>query len=131
MIKSILRVFNMKYVLLLFLSCATVQTSISKPPEMQNLIDEIKMDTEIQGSVKTKIIRTLEDSMEYNSECFNKNILLEKENFSLKEKIQNLELEIQTWRTVKTSFWILIAIGLMILAGSMVYKFRKLLGSPV
>ena len=121
----------MKYLLLLFLSCATVQTSISKPPEIQNLIDEIKMDTEIQSSVKSKIIRTLEDSMEYNSECFNKNILLEKENFFLKDKIQKLELEIQTWRTVKTSFWVIIAIGLMILTGSMVYKFRKLLGSPV
>lgn len=121
----------MKYLLLIFLSCATVQTSISKPPEIQNLIDEIKMDTEIQSSVKSKIIRTLEDSMEYNSECFNKNILLEKENFFLKDKIQKLELEIQTWRTVKTSFWVIIAIALMILAGSMVYKFRKLLGSPI
>lgn len=121
----------MKYLLLIFLSCATVQTSISKPPEIQNLIDEIKMDTEIQSSVKSKIIRTLEDSMEYNSECFNKNILLEKENFFLKDKIQKLELEIQTWRTVKTSFWVIIAIGLMILAGSIAYKFRKLLGSPI
>ena len=121
----------MKYILLIFLSCATIQTSISKPPEIQNLIDEIKMDTEIQSNVKSRIIKTLEDSMDYNQECFNKNILLEKENFSLKEKIQNLELEIQTWNTVKTSFWILIAIGIMIIASSMVYKFRKLLGSPI
>lgn len=120
MIKNILKVFN----ILLIFSCHTVQTSISKPPEIQNLIEEIKMDTEIQTPVKNKIIKTLELSQEYNSECFNKNILLEKENFSLKEKIQNLELEIQTWRTIKNIGWILIVIFIL----SMLYKFRKLFG---
>ena len=122
----------MKYIILLLLfTCSTIQTGITKPPEIQNFIDELKLNPEIREIDKKRIISTLEISSEYNSECFNKNILLEKENFSLKEKIQNLELEIQTWRTVKTSFWILIAIGIMIIASSMVYKFRKLLGSPI
>ena len=122
----------MKYIILLLLfTCSTIQTSISKPPEIQNLIDEIKIDTEIQSSVKSKIIRTLEDSMEYNQECFEKNILLEKENFFLKEKIQNLELEIQTWRTVKTFFWIILISGILIFIGFTAWKFRKLLGSPI
>lgn len=120
MIRNILKVFN----ILLIFSCHTVQTSISKPPEMQSLIEEIKMDTEIQTPVKNKIIKTLELSQEYNSECFNKNILLEKENFSLKEKIQNLEMEIQTWRTIKNVGLILIIIFIL----SMLYKFRKLFG---
>ena len=117
--------------IILLLSCSTIQTSISRPPNMEELISEIKSNPEIQDKTKNKIIRTLKESALYNQECFNKNIFLEKENFSLKQSIQNLELEIQTWRTVKTSFWVIIAIGLMILAGSMVYKFRKLLGSPI
>jgi len=129
---NILRVFNMKYLLILLLfTCSTIQTSISKPPEIQNLIDELKFNNEIQDTVKTRIISTLENSMEYNSECFNKNILLEKENFFLKDKIQKLELEIQTWRTIKNSFLIILISGILILIGFTAWKFRKLLGSPI
>jgi len=129
---NILRVFNMKYLLILLLfTCSTIQTSISKPPEIQNLIDELKFNNEIQDTVKTRIISTLENSMEYNSECFNKNILLEKENFFFKDKIQKLELEIQTWRTIKNSFLIILISGILILIGFTAWKFRKLLGSPI
>lgn len=122
----------MKYLFILILfTCSTIQTSISKPPEIQNLIDELKSNNEIQDTVKSRIISTLENSMEYNSECFNKNILLEKENFFLKDKIQKLELEIQTWRTIKNSFWIILISGILIFIGFTVWKFRKLLGSPI
>lgn len=122
----------MKYLLILLLfTCSTIQTSISKPPEIQNLIDELKSNNEIQDTVKTRIINTLENSAEYNQECFNKNILLEKENFILKEKIQKLELEIQTWRTIKNSFWIILISGILIFIGFTAWKFRKLLGSPI
>ena len=122
----------MKYLLIFLLfTCSTIQTSISKPPEIQNLIDELKSNNEIQDTVKTRIISTLENSMEYNSECFNKNILLEKENFFLKEKLQSIELEIQTWRTIKNSFWIILISGILIFIGFTAWKFRKLLGSPI
>lgn len=122
----------MRYIFILILfTCSTIQTSISKPPEIQNLIDELKSNNEIQDTVKSRIINTLEDSMEYNSECFNKNILLEKENFILKEKLQSIELEIQTWRTIKNSFWIILISGILIFIGFTAWKFRKLLGSPI
>ena len=122
----------MRYIFILLLfTCSTIQTSISKPPEIQNLIDELKSNNEIQDTVKSRIINTLENSMEYNSECFNKNILLEKENFILKEKLQSIELEIQTWRTIKNSFWIILISGILIFIGFTAWKFRKLLGSPI
>ena len=118
-------------IILLLLSCNTIQTSISKPPNMDDIINEIKSNPEIQDKTKNKIIRTLEDSALYNQECFNKNIFLEKENFSLKQSIQNLELEIQTWRNIKNTFWILLIIGSIILIGSIAWKFRKLMGVPI
>lgn len=122
----------MKYLFILILfTCSTIQTSISKPPEIQNLIDELKSNNEIHDTVKTRIINTLENSAEYNQKCFNKNILLEKENFFLKDKIQKLELEIQTWRTIKNSFWIILISGILIFIGFAAWKFRKLLGSPI
>ena len=122
----------MKYLFILILfTCSTIQTSISKPPEIQNLIDELKSNNEIQDTIKTRIINTLENSAEYNQECFNKNILLEKENFFLKDKIQKLELEIQTWRTIKNSFWIIFISGIFIFIGFTAWKFRKILGSPI
>ena len=122
----------MKYLFILILfRCSTIQTSISKPPEIQNLIDDLKSNNEIQDTIKTRIINTLENSAEYNQECFNKNILLEKENFFLKDGIQKLELEIQTWRTIKNFFWIILISGIFIFIGFTAWKFRKLLGSPV
>ena len=117
--------------IILLLSCSTIQTSISKPPNMEEIINEIKSNPEIQDKTKNKIIRTLEESALYNQECFNKNIFLEKENFSLKKNIQNLELEIQTWRNIKNTFWILLIIGSIILIGSIAWKFRKLMGVPI
>jgi hypothetical protein len=122
----------MKYLLiLLLLSCSTIQTSISKPPNMEEIINEIKSNPEIQDKTKNKIIRTLEESALYNQECFNKNIFLEKENFSLKQSIQNLELEIQTWRNIKNTFWMILIIGSIIFIGLMAWKFRKLMGVPI
>jgi hypothetical protein len=118
-------------IILLLLSCNTIQTSISKPPNMDDIINEIKSNPEIQDKTKNKIIRTLEESALYNQECFNQNIFLEKENFSLKKNIQNLELEIQTWRNIKNTFWILLIIGSIILIGSIAWKFRKLMGVPI
>jgi len=117
--------------IILLLSCSTIQTSISKPPNMEEIISEIKSNPEIQDKTKNKIIRTLEESALYNQECFNKNIFLEKENFSLKKDIQNLELEMQTWRNIKSTFWILLIIGSIILIGSIAWKFRKLMGVPI
>jgi hypothetical protein len=98
---------------------------------MDDIINEIKSNPEIQDKTKNKIIRTLEESALYNQECFNQNIFLEKENFSLKKNIQNLELEIQTWRNIKNTFWILLIIGSIILIGSIAWKFRKLMGVPI
>jgi len=117
--------------ILLLLSCSTIQTSISKPPNMEEIINEIKSNPEIQEKTKSKIIRTLEESALYNQECFNKNIFLEKENFSLKQSIQNLELEIQTWRNIKNTFWMILILGSIIFIGSMLWKFRKLMGVPI
>ena len=117
--------------IILLLSCSTIQTSISKPPNMEEIISEIKSNPEIQDKTKNKIIRTLEESALYNQECFNKNIFLEKENFSLKQSIQNLELEIQTWRNIKNTFWMIIILGSIIFIGSMLWKFRKLMGVPL
>jgi hypothetical protein len=118
-------------IILLLLSCSTIQTSISKPPNMDDIINEIKSNPEIQDKTKNKIIRTLEESAMYNQECFNQNIFLEKENFSLKKNIQNLELEIQTWRNIKNTFWMILIIGSIILIGSIAWKFRKLMGVPI
>jgi hypothetical protein len=98
---------------------------------MEEIISEIKSNPEIQDKTKNKIIKSLEDSALYNQECFNKNIFLEKENFSLKQSIQNLELEIQTWRNIKNTFWILLIIGSIILIGSIAWKFRKLMGVSI
>jgi hypothetical protein len=117
--------------ILLLLSCNTIQTSISKPPNMDDIINEIKSNPEIQDKTKNKIIKSLEDSALYNQECFNKNIFLEKENFSLKKDIQNLELEIQTWRNIKSTFWMILIIGSIIFIGSIAWKFRKLMGVPI
>jgi len=117
--------------ILLLLSCSTIQTSISKPPNMEEIISEIKFNPEIQDKTKNKIIKTLEESALYNQECFNKNIFLEKENFSLKQTIQNLELEIQTWRNIKNTFWMILILGSIIFIGSMLWKFRKLMGVPI
>jgi len=117
--------------ILLLLSCSTIQTSISKPPNMEEIINEIKSNSEIQDKTKNKIIRTLEESALYNQECFNKNIFLEKENFSLKQTIQNLELEIQTWRNIKNTFWMILILASIIFIGSMLWKFRKLMGVPI
>ena len=117
--------------IILLLSCSTIQTSISKPPNMEEIISEIKSNPEIQDKTKNKIIRTLEESALYNQECFNKNIFLEKENFSLKQSIQNLELEIQTWRNIKNTFWMILILGSIIFIGSMLWKFRKLMGVPI
>ena len=124
---------NMKtyLLILLLLSCNTIQTSISKPPNMDDIINEIKSNPEIQDKTKNKIIKSLKDSALYNQECFNKNIFLEKENFSLKKDIQNLELEIQTWRNIKNTFWMILIIGSIILIGSIAWKFRKLMGVPI
>jgi hypothetical protein len=98
---------------------------------MDDIINEIKSNPEIQDKTKNKIIKSLEDSAMYNQECFNQNIFLEKENFSLKKNIQNLELEIQTWRNIKNTFWILLIIGSIIFIGSVAWKFRKLMGVPI
>lgn len=117
--------------IILLLSCSTIQTSISKPPNMEEIINEIKSNPEIQDKTKNKIIRTLEESALYNQECFNKNIFLEKENFSLKQSIQNLELEIQTWRNIKNTFWMILILGSIIFIGSMLWKFRKLMGVTI
>ena len=117
--------------ILLLLSCNTIQTSISKPPNMDDIINEIKSNPEIQDKTKNKIIKSLKDSALYNQECFNKNIFLEKENFSLKKDIQNLELEIQTWRNIKSTFWMILIIGSIIFIGSIAWKFRKLMGVPI
>ena len=117
--------------IILLLSCSTIQTSISKPPNMEEIISEIKSNPEIQDKTKNKIIRTLEESALYNQECFNKNIFLEKENFSLKQSIQNLELEIQTWRNIKNTFWMILILASIIFIGSMAWKFRKLMGVPI
>lgn len=117
--------------IILLLSCSTIQTSISKPPNMEEIINEIKSNSEIQDKTKNKIIRTLEESALYNQECFNKNIFLEKENFSLKQTIQNLELEIQTWRNIKNTFWMILILASIIFIGSMLWKFRKLMGVPI
>jgi hypothetical protein len=113
------------------MSCHTVQTSISKPPEIQSFIEEIKSNSEIREMDKKRIISTLEISSQYNSECFDKNISLEKENFLLQRKIQELYLEIQTWRTVKKGFWILLFASILIFIGSIAWQFRKLFGSPI
>jgi len=118
-------------IILLLLSCNTIQTSISKPPNMDDIINEIKSNPEIQDKTKNKIIKSLEDSALYNQECFNKNIFLEKENFSLKKDIQNLEMEIQTWRNIKSAFWMILIIGSIIFIGSIAWKFRKLMGVPI
>lgn len=117
--------------IILLLSCSTIQTSISKPPNMDDIINEIKSNPEIQDKTKNKIIKSLEDSALYNQECFNQNIFLEKENFSLKKNIQNLELEIQTWRNIKSTFWMILIIGSIIFIGSIAWKFRKLMGVPI
>lgn len=117
--------------ILLLLSCNTIQTSISKPPNMDDIINEIKSNPEIQDKTKNKIIKSLEESALYNQECFNKNIFLEKENFSLKKNIQNLELEIQTWRNIKSTFWMILIIGSIILISLIAWKFRKLMGVPI
>ena len=117
--------------IILLLSCSTIQTSISRPPNMEEIINEIKSNPEIQDKTKNKIIRTLEESALYNQECFNKNIFLEKENFSLKQTIQNLELEIQTWRNIKNTFWMILILASIIFIGSMAWKFRKLMGVPI
>jgi hypothetical protein len=98
---------------------------------MDDIINEIKSNPEIQDKTKNKIIKSLEDSALYNQECFNKNIFLEKENFSLKKDIQNLELEIQTWRNIKSTFWMILIIGSIIFIGSIAWKFRKLMGVPI
>ena len=133
MIRNIQKGINMKKYLpiILLLSCSTIQTSISKPPNMEEIINEIKSNPEIQDKTKNKIIRTLEESALYNQECFNKNIFLEKENFSLKQSIQNLELEIQTWRNIKNTFWMILILGSIIFIGLMAWKFRKLMGVPI
>jgi len=117
--------------IILLLSCSTIQTSISKPPNMDEIINEIKSNPEIQDKTKSKIIKTLEESALYNQECFNKNIFLEKENFSLKQTIQNLELEIQTWRNIKNTFWMILILVSIIFIGLMAWKFRKLMGVPI
>jgi hypothetical protein len=49
----------------------------------------------------------------------------------LKQSIQNLELEIQTWRNIKNTFWMIIILGSIIFIGSMLWKFRKLMGVPI
>jgi hypothetical protein len=98
---------------------------------MDDIINEIKSNPEIQDKTKNKIIKSLEDSALYNQECFNQNIFLEKENFSLKKNIQNLELEIQTWRNIKSTFWMILIIGSIIFIGSIAWKFRKLMGVPI
>ena len=122
----------MKYIILLLLfTCSTIQTGITKPPEIQNFIDELKLNTEIREIDKKRIISTLEISSEYNSKCFDKNIFLEKENFLLQRKVQELYLEIQTWKTIKNSFWIILISGILIFIGFTVWRFRKLLGSPI
>ena len=122
----------MKYIILLILfTCSTIQTGITKPPEIQNFIDELKLNPEIREIDKKRIISTLEISSEYNSKCFDKNIFLEKENFLLQRKVQELYLEIQTWRTIKNSFWIILISGILIFIGFTAWKFRKLLGSPI
>lgn len=131
MTRNILRVFSMKYLILLFLSCNTIQTGISNPPEIQSFIEEIKSNPEIREIDKKRIISTLEISSEYNSKCYERNNLLEKENFLLQRKIQELYLEIQTWRTVKKGFWILLFTSILIFIGSVAWKFRKLFGSPI
>ena len=44
-------------IILLLLSCNTIQTSISKPPNMDDIINEIKSNPEIQDKTKNKIIK--------------------------------------------------------------------------
>jgi nitrate reductase NapE component len=113
------------------MSCHTVQTSISKPPEIQSFIEEIKSNSEIREMDKKRIINTLEISSQYNTQCFDKNILLEKENFLLQSKIQELKLEIQTWRTIKKSLWIILGLTIISFFVFVTWKFRKLFGSPI
>jgi nitrate reductase NapE component len=127
MTKNILKVFS----ILILISCHTVQTSILKPPEIQSFIEEIKSNPEIREMDKKRIISTLEISSQYNSECFDKNILLEKENFLLKDEILKLKLEIQTWRTIKKSLWIILGLTIISFFVFVTWKFRKLFGSPI
>jgi len=126
MIRNILKIFS----ILLISFCTTVQTKVSKPPEVEKIISEVE-NMNISEDEKKKIIASFKELGDYSREVFDKNISLENDINILKNNNINLEKKLQYWNLIVMIFWILLIIGLLILIGSIAWKFRKILGFPL
>lgn len=134
----------MKYILLILLiSCSSFERSkpIEKPPELDSIIEEVEESEELKKSapeIQKRIVHKLKESQEYNEIAYAKVMeleerlnKLEERNRALEEENKELREELSTWRTVKAGMIFLI-VGLIItFIGSQVWRFRKLLGSPI
>ena len=125
--------------IVLIVGCAnnSEQVKIAKPPDMQEIIEEIKENKELQKlpSIQKRILDKIEESNNYNTQCYddiqkiNKRLSdLEQALIEKDAKIAELELELRTWRNVKivmaTLAFGLLLIGLI----RLVIKYRSLLG---
>ena len=110
---------------------------MDSPPDITEYIEEIKKSEDIPEPKKQKIIQQAQKQDLYSQKAFEKiqelsNRLdrLESENEKLKEEIKSLESELETWRTIKSTFiYFLIAIIMAFLL-TITIRYRRFFGFP-
>ena len=122
---------------LIFWGCQTTSPPMDSPPDITEYIEEIKKSEDIPEPKKQKIIQQAQKQDLYSQKAFEKiqelsNRLdkLESENERLKEEIKSLESELETWRTIKSTFiYFLIAIIMAFLL-TITIRYRRFFGFP-
>ena len=126
--------------LLLITSCvSTPNVNIDKPRDYSGVIKTLEK-SNIETSLKTKVVNTIKEQEEYNNKCYKKIIELEERLNQLDEvnkklNQENIELkkELATWLAIKTFFWITIVVILLIVAFRFLYPIIKpiMTGLPI
>ena len=117
--------------------CQSISPPMDSPPDITEYIEEIKKSEDIPEPKKQKIIQQAQKQDLYSQKAFEKiqelsNRLdkLESENERLKEEIKSLESELETWRTIKSTFiYFLIAIIMAFLL-TITIRYRRFFGFP-
>jgi hypothetical protein len=126
--------------LLLITSCvSTPNVNIDKPKDYSEVIKTLEK-SNIETSLKTKVVNTIKEQEDYSNKCYKKIIELEErlnelEEVNKKLNEENIELrkELATWLAIKTFFWIVIVVILLIVAFRFLYPIIKpiMTGLPI
>jgi vacuolar-type H+-ATPase subunit I/STV1 len=126
--------------LLLITSCvSTPNLNIDKPKDYSQVIKTLEK-SNIETSLKAKVVNTIKEQEDYSNKCYKKIIELEErlnelEEVNKKLNQENIELrrELATWLAIKTFFWIAIVVILLIVAFRFLYPIIRpiMTGLPI